>query len=276
MTGLTRQESQEKLVALPATETRKSDIRLWPSRLGLVGLAILLVAFNYYFIIYSLQRHAAFQTAGFDLGIFDQLLWNTTQGRPFAFSIQEEITSFWQVHFEPILFLLVPFYLLFGSARMLLIAQVVVVSLGAIPMYRLALWKLHSQPAALLYAAVYLLFPALQGALVFDFHGLTLASTFLSFALWYLFRQQYRWLLGTVILAMACKENVPLLVVMMGGYIFLIQRHVRWGLVIGGLGLVWFAAANFIIIPWASPVGENIHLERYSQWGGSMAEVVVN
>ncbi|NIO63645.1 MAG: DUF2079 domain-containing protein, partial [Gammaproteobacteria bacterium] len=72
-----------------------------------------------------------------------------------------------------------------------------------------------------IFATVYLLFPALQAAVTFDFHAVTMASTFLSFALWFLVTRRYRLLATMAMLAMSCKEEISLLVLMMGVYVWL-------------------------------------------------------
>ncbi len=243
-------------------------------RQGLVGLFLLLLVYNAFFITYAWQKHAAFQTAGFDLGNYEQALWNTLRGKPLALTTVPDITSNWQIHFEPVLLLIAPIYALFPTPRALIVLQTIFISLGAVPMFLLAQQKLSSPRAGLVFAVVYLLFPALQGALLFDFHAFALAATFISWALWFLFNRRYRLVLALALLAMACKENVSLLIFMLGGYIALAQRQWRWGVVVGGVAAAWFGLVNLVFIPWVSPVGENIHLERYSQWGDSMSQVI--
>ncbi|MCB0193891.1 MAG: DUF2079 domain-containing protein, partial [Anaerolineae bacterium] len=243
--------------------------------IALYGLLVILILYNAFFITYAFKKHAAFQTAGLDLGNYEQVLWNTVHGRPMALTTMQNITSNWQIHFEPILMLIVPVYAFFPAPHTLIVLQTVTISLGAIPIFLLAKQKLSSPMAGLTFAVVYLLFPALQGALLFDFHAFALAATFISWALWFLFNRHYWPVLVLTLLAMACKENVALLVLMMGGYIALVQRQWRWGVTIGGIGAAWFGLVNLVFIPSVSPVGENIHLARYSQWGDSMSSVIM-
>ncbi len=244
--------------------------------LSIIVLSLLLIVYNAFFITYAIQKHAALQTAGFDLGNHSQAMRNTLLGHPLAITTMQNITSRWALHFEPTLLLLTPIYALSQQPQTLLIIQVIIVTLGAIPIFFIARQNLTSDIAGIVFALVYLFFPALQGALIFDFHAVTLAATFLSAALWCLHWQRYRLLLVAVILAMGCKENIPLLVLMMGGYIWLVQKQPKWGISTMGLAAFWFILANFVIIPFFSPIGENIHLHRYTQWGDSMGQVIVS
>jgi hypothetical protein len=75
-----------------------------------------------------------------------------------------------------------------------------------------------------------------------------------------------------LLLAMACKEDMPLVVAMVGLYVGLVQR--RWrlaGLVIGS-SAVWFVLAVFVIQPRFVASG-NIQLDRYAWLGDSPLEM---
>jgi uncharacterized membrane protein len=242
----------------------------------LCGLLMIITLYMAFFIAYNLQKHAAFQTTGFDLGNYDQAMWNTLRGKPLAMTTMQNISSRWALHFEPILLLLVPIYAVFSFPQTLLILQTVSIALGAVPIFLLAHRNLASDTAGLVFATVYLLFPALQAALTFDFHAVAMASTFLGFALWFLATRRYRLLAIMALLAMSCKEDIPSLVLMMGVYVWLVQRQRRWGVAIIVVSALWFALANFWFIPVTSPAGENIHLTRYNRWGNSMGQVMGN
>jgi uncharacterized membrane protein len=240
------------------------------------GLIVIVCGFVLYFIVYVVSRHAAFDTAGYDLGNVSQSMWNTLRGKPLAMTTMEDVSSRWALHFEPILLLFVPMYAALPSPVMLTVLQVLVVAAGAVPIFWLGRGLFASDWAGVLYAGVYLMYPALQAAVVFDFHGVTLAATFLAFALWALLQRRYVAFGVASLLAMSCKEDMPLLVLMMGLYILLIQRQWQVGLVTVVISVIWFVMANFVIIPAHSPIGDNIHIVRYGDLGDSMDEVIVS
>jgi uncharacterized membrane protein len=240
------------------------------------SLIVLLCGFALYFIVYVIFRHAAFDTAGYDLGNVSQSMWNTLRGKPLAITTMPAVSSRWALHFEPILLLFVPLYAVFPSPVMLTVLQVLVVAAGGVPVFWLGRRVFDTDWVGVLYAGVYLMFPALQAAVVFDFHGVTLAATFLAFALWALLERQYVAFGVASLLAMSCKEDMPLLVLMMGLYILLIQRQWRVGLGTVVISVIWFVLANFVIIPAHSPIGDNIHIVRYGDLGNTMNEVIVS
>jgi hypothetical protein len=74
----------------------------------LIALALAAV----YFLVYStlsVLRHESYHSSGFDLGLFDQVFWNTTQGRPFESTMSQALPvphSLLGDHFSPIFWVL--------------------------------------------------------------------------------------------------------------------------------------------------------------------------
>src|SRR5690606_29156229 len=140
-----------------------------------------------YFGSYAIQRHLAFETGAFDVGVYAQPLWNYLQGRDFAVSIIEDNGPIrWATHVEPILFLVLPLYALWPDPRTLLWLQVTGMSLAGLPLFALAARRLASEWIALVVVLAYFLLPATESVTLFDFHAVTLAPLFLLSALYFL------------------------------------------------------------------------------------------
>jgi uncharacterized membrane protein len=43
-----------------------------------------MIVYATFFTVYNLQQHAVFQTTGYDLGNYNQAMWNTLRGKPLA------------------------------------------------------------------------------------------------------------------------------------------------------------------------------------------------
>src|ERR1700674_2472433 len=88
-----------------------------------------------YFVLYSVLsvlRHVTYHSFGPDLGIFDQVFWNTTQGRFLESTmslVQAQPHSYLADHFSPIYLLLMPAYLLIPRPEMLLFIQTLYIAL---------------------------------------------------------------------------------------------------------------------------------------------------
>ncbi len=232
--------------------------------LVVVGMLLAYIAF---FTWLSCLAHERFWTGGYDLGNFDQAVWNTLHGRVLRLTNLPEVSSRLGLHFEPILIPLSLSYLVWSDPRTLLLIQTVALALGAVPVYWLARERLNDWSAVGL-VAVYLLFPALEGANLFEFHANTLAVPFLAFAYYYLQHRRYRPFGVFAALALACKEDVALMVGMMGIYLLLIHRDRRgWFVTLAGIGIACFAV--LVIMPRFAYTEVVPNALRYQTLGGS-------
>jgi len=237
-----------------------------------LGMVLLYVAL---FSTLTILKHEAFETTAFDLGNLDQAVWNTSHGRILRLTNIEGVDTRLAHHVEPILLPISLLYILYSGPQTLLILQTVVIALGAFPVFWLARERLKSDLAGLSFSTAFLLFPALEAANMFDFHAVTLAPSFLLFAFYHMERQRYRIFLLFAVLAMACKEEIPLLISMMGVYLALVKREWKVGsLAIFG-GLAWFLAAVYIVIPRFNTQGGSPFLSYYAYLGDGPLEIAM-
>jgi uncharacterized membrane protein len=270
-------------------------VRDWRAEWAVWGLIALYIAF---FGILTVQQHNAFQTTAFDLGNFDQAVWNTRHGRPFAMTNIEGLTVRLGTHVEPILLPISLLYFVWSDPRALLLLQTVVIALGAWPIYllarralgspqspipntqqepRLTHYALRITPYALplVFSLAYLLFPALQSANVFDFHAVALAPTFFLFAFYFLETERWGAYALFALLTMGCKEDMPLLVAMLGLYALVVRRRWRVGLATLAVAMAWFFVAVGWIMPHFDTRGVSPLANRYAYLGDGPLEMAV-
>ncbi len=245
---------------------------------AVVGAAILLYVLTFSYL--TVLKHEAFETTAFDLGNMDQAVWNSLRGRLLPFTNWGEEGTRLAYHVDPILILISPLYLLYSGPRTLLVFQTVVIALGAWPIYLLAHERLDDSRAAAVFPLAYLLFPALEAANMFDFHPTTLVAGLFPFTFYFLTKRRYALFFLFAVLVMSCKEEMPLLVVMLGLYALLGQRNWRVGAAAIALGVVWFVLAVGVIIPHFNPEGHSPYLGAYSHLGqgpvGIIKSVITN
>lgn len=202
------------------------------------------------FATLSALRHRAFETGRFDLGNMTQAVWSTAHGHTLEVTnVHGEQVSRLGSHFDPILAAFAPLWLAWSSPESLLVAQAVAVALGALPVFRLAQRHLQSEPAAFALAVAYLLYPATQWLVLNEFHAVALATPLLLFAFDYL--DQARLLPSAVfaVLAIACKEEIGLVVAGFGVWHALARRRRMEGAVVVALGLAASIVAVKVVIP---------------------------
>jgi uncharacterized membrane protein len=240
--------------------------------LALLALAVLLYAA--YFSHLTLLRYHAFEARALDMGNLNQAIWNTAHGDWFRLTNQESnLTNRLGYHVEPILLPIALLYRLYPAPEFLLVLQAVIVALGAIPLFALARWRGLGDWLGLVFALAFLLNPTIQAANWLEFHPVTLAPTFLMAAFYFLVAGRTGWFVLFAILSASCKEEIGLLVAMMGLYAWLVLRRPWLGMMTAALAGGWSLLAVLGIQN--AVAGGNIHWERYAYLGETTAQKLV-
>jgi uncharacterized membrane protein len=146
-------------------------------------------------------------------------------------------------HFDPILVLLSPLYLLYPRAEFLLVLQSVWLGAGVVPVYLIARERLASRAAGVALAAMYAAYPALHGANMYEFHSLTLITPVALWMLYFLETGRHRayWLL--LLPTLLVREDIAILMCFVGGYAILSRRPgwARLGWITIAVSTIYFA-----------------------------------
>lgn len=207
---------------------------------------------------FVLIRHRHLLTTGYDLGIFDQLIWNYSHFHGPSDSVRG-LTNLLSDHFHPLLVVLAPLYWIWDDVRMLLLAQVTLVVAGAIPLYFYARSRL-GETATLLLCILYWTSWAIYSALAFDFHEVALAVPLLSLAAFGLMTKRFRPMILGLAGAILVKEDMSLVVAAFGLSWAVWYRQWRRGLVIAAVAAAYFMLVTRILMPALSP------WHTYSYW----------
>lgn len=229
----------------------------------------------------ALRRHRNLGSQALDMGYADQVTWNARQGhglrftvfrgdvgaelgRPLQFGPSVDRDSLFAYHVELLYFPISLLYLFNAGPETLIVLLTVVLGLGALPAYGIAQQQLRHRGAAVVFAAMYLLSPSIQAANLADFHAVSMSATLLLFALYCLLARRY-WPFGVVaVFATAAKEEVGLLVGMMGLYAWLVQGQRRIGLAVAGLSFAWVAVCFLLVIPHFNGGATSLFAVRYA------------
>jgi len=227
----------------PILSSRQRDIL----SLGLVFA--LWAAYAYFFAELAITNHHAFHTRTVDLGIYDNVFFQSSHGRPLACTLLRGGTHA-SAHFDPILVILSLLYRLWPRAEFLLTLQAVWCGAGVVPAYLLGRDQLRSRAWGLVWAVVYALHPALHGANLYEFHSLTLLFTPLLFALYFLLSGKLRLYFATFALLLLIREDVSLLMCFIGlyGVISGDPRYRRAGWMTILVSLVYFALTKTVFM----------------------------
>jgi uncharacterized membrane protein len=160
-------------------------------------------------------NHWTFTTNRADLGFYMSVFRHSSLGSPLACTLCVGGTHS-SGHFDPILVMLSPLYLLYPYSETLLLLQTVWLASSVIPIYLLVLRATDNPRVALGIAASFLVYPALHGVNLFDFHSLALIIPLLLWLAYCFVTERWKgyWILLAMLLA--CREDVSLVLLCVG------------------------------------------------------------
>ena len=240
-------------------------------------LLLMIAIYIIYFIAASFLRFDNFFTGRFDLGNMDQAVWNTIHGRIFKITDPNgtEIISRLAFHADFLLILISPLYLIWSHPKMLLLLQSVVLGFGALFVYLISKNILKNKNISLAFSFAYLLNPSLQFGNLYDFHPVTLATTILLGAFYFLKEKKYLCMLTFLILASISKEQIWVIAGLFGAYLFFIDKKKLMGVLITVFSLGVFYYLIFKAIPQAAGA-QHFALSYYSDFGESPLAIIKN
>jgi uncharacterized membrane protein len=187
-----------------------------------VSLLVSILTYTTSLSYVSMLKHQLFLTTAWDLGIYEQSLWSAVNsGKLFWYTVELPINPngfFFGIHFSPVLFLVLPVYMLFQSAATLLVLQSLVMALAAVPLYLIGLQETKNRKYALFFSILYLVYPPLLGVNLFDFHTQSFLPLFFFFAFYYFRNKRFLRYFFFTVLALSVVEFVPFIVIFFGLY----------------------------------------------------------
>ena len=234
------------------------------SRTITILLWVMALAYAAFFVALEWARFHTFLMHAEDMGNMEQAAWNTAHGLR-TFNIHDLFhfnnlriksgadpasgtDTRLSFHVEPIWILIAIPYLFHASPLNLFVLQAAVVASGVFPAAWLARRYLALPLAQVAFPLAYLLAPPLQAATLYEFHPVTLSAALLFWAIYFADGRRY-WLFALFgVLAMATKEEIGLVVAMMGLWIWWRHRDRTVGLTTAVLGVGWSLICVLVIM----------------------------
>ena len=242
-----------------------------------IVLGVLTLTYTTYFTIATFLKHDNFYTGRFDLGNMDQTIWNTIHGRIFQLTDPNGVENISRLafHSDFILILLSPLYIIWESPKMLLLTQTLILAMGGIFVYLIAQKVLKNKLIALTFAFAFYINPSVNFMNLFDFHSVTLATTFFLGAFYFLIQKKYFPMVIFLILGGITKEQVWAITGLFGLYLIFAHKQKALGLSIFSISFLIFYFLIWHAIPQA--LGDrHFAIQYYSDFGASPGEIVRN
>ena len=233
----------------------------------LFGLAV-------FFVLYvgglTTLRYLNFVSSTYDFGIFSQMFYYMKETLlPMTTCERNGLLSHFSIHISPILYSLLPGYLIFPSPIYLQVMQSLILASGVIPLYLLSRNSRHSAKVTLAICALYLFYPALIGGAFYDIHENMFLTPLILWLFYFLERDQIKGIILFSLLTLMVKEDAALYVLFIGLYVILNNKRLKLGLVISCMALAWFVTTLIIL----KNFGNGAMTDRFSnfisdpQWG---------
>jgi uncharacterized membrane protein len=218
------------------------------------GVAALTAATATLYTVFEIEQQRHFQTAGYDLGIFDQAISGYAHLHA-PISLMKGVhngfgTHFSELgdHFSPIIATVAPVYRVFPSAVTLLVVQGLLFA-ASLPSVWLFSRRALGRPAAYLITAAYAVAWGLQAAMAADFHEIAFAVPLLAIAIERLDAGRLRTAVVAALLLLLVKEDFGL-VVSAFALVVGLRTH-RWRLagILAVVGIATTVLADRVLIP---------------------------
>jgi uncharacterized membrane protein len=228
-------------------------------------------------VLFGTTRDAylQFRVGRFDLGNMVQAVWSTAEGRPLEVthgSTGEQIVRLGG-HADPFLVLLTPLWMVWPSPLSLAFAQIVIVSLGALPVFWLGRRHVGDETVAGLLALGYLAYPWVATSAYAAIHPVTFAIPLLLFGIWFLDTDRLVLFGACALLVMSTGELMGLPVAALGVWFALARGRRVEGAVTTAAGLTWTVVAVYVIVPMFGG-GHSMFYGFYDGVGGSPQGVI--
>ncbi|WP_456423240.1 DUF2079 domain-containing protein [Thermococcus sp.] len=187
------------------------------TRLSTYDITAVTIALAYSLIMIhlSLLKFEYFRYSSLDLGIFTQSLASFLHNGTFFNTVEWQlygVSNHFAVHFQPIMYLLVPVFRFAPSARTLLVIQSLALGFSVFLAYLLAR-RILVERLALILTVVYAFNSSLIGVNLFEFHPISLAVSLFLLAVIFLLKENWPAFLAVSVLLLTVKEDTFLGVV---------------------------------------------------------------
>lgn len=253
-------------------------------------------AYIVYFSYFTILRYKTLYASYYDLGIMNQTVFNTYRG--FAEKNPAKILELTNpmtgnqskrmaIHNDLLLVPIALAYFVYPGPETLLVMQSVILGLGAFAVFKIAVYILqkhrYRELFGLVFAASYLLYPALERANIFDFHAVTLATTFLLWMIYLWLEKKYIASFLFFLLSLVSKEQVGITTSFFA--LYLLWRifstrgwkkdpNIWYSSIVLAVSIVWVVISFLLIVPYFRG-GNHFAVSRYGEFGDTPIRIII-
>ena len=213
--------------------------------LGIAISGLLIVAYYWYFAHVSTSAYRGYAYRTFDLGFYDQGVWLLSRFHaPYITLVGRNLFG---DHAQFSLLALAPLYWIRPDPSTLLNVQALVMALGAVPVYLLAIRRALGPAIATVFVAAFLLHPALGQTNLENYHPDSFLIPILGFAIYFAIEDRTRPFVIVCAFALLCKEDAVLVVAPLALWFWWRRGRPAGGIVAGAAVVVALFDTNVVM-----------------------------
>ena len=242
----------------------------------------ILILFCTIYCLISLVNHYNYRTYAFDLGIYNNCLYQYGHFHKNHYPyLHYMFSNFLADHFSLYTVILSPLYYLFGSYTLLYI-QILSVLFGAIGIYKVVQNRYNCHYLPEIAMIHYLTFFGIYSALSFDYHDNTVAAMLVPWFIYYFDLGKTKWTILFAILIVIGKENMPIWLSFVCAGLFLLnfkdKKKRNLAFILSIACLVYVVTIIKVVMPALDDnMAENgYNAFRYTVLGSNASEILSN
>lgn len=265
--------------------------RLSPKTHVILTAVVAIIGGGFILFLMLMSHYTYTAEAGNSTAVYRQMLWQMSRHFTPDTTLEfGETVSHFGVHFSPIFYLYLPFYMVIPSPVTLYVLQTAAVLSAVIPLSKIAKAKGLSNGMTMVLCLLFCLFPALIGGVSGGFHEYALLIPLLLWLIWAL---ETRKLWGVITFGLLClcvRETAAVYLIALGLYWMISHGFGKdnenkkqdrvLGLAVAGISLVYLIA-SLVILTYA---GQGTLITRFANitgiynttFGTLIKEILVN
>ena len=227
-------------------------------RWGIVGAVVAVCCFVVAAI--GVYRYASYSAPNYDFGIWCNMFHNMSEsGLPNTTCERDGLLSHFAVHFSPIYYLMLPFYMVFPHPAALQILQAVILYSGVVPLCIMAKHKGLSERTVAVLGVIYAFYPAIATGTFYDLHENCFLLPLLLWCFCFFEKERYIPMAVFAGLTLLVKEDAFIYLLIFALYVFFLKNQKKTALCLAVSALVYFAVVSSLM----NAFGNGIMIGRY-------------
>lgn len=244
--------------------SRLEGIRLKLSRLMLwIGAVVLILAFTVIIGVTCCLKYNNYWTPCYDFGIFSQMFYYMKEtGLPLVTCERDGLLSHFAVHFSPIYYLLLPFYIIFPTPLTLMIGQCAVTVSGVVPLIKICRSHGLTNLASLAFGICYTLYPAMAGGCNYYIHENNFLAPLILWLIYFMEKEKTALSFVFGLSVLLIKEDAAVYAAVIALYFIFANKNYKCSVT-----LLLFSVFYFLwVTSYLSTFGDGVMTGRYNNY----------